>query len=240
MTGMVMAATMSVSIAEPAFPPLFSAAQTGGALPGGWKHTPLSKLKSDTTYELAMDGDKTVVKALANGSASALVSMGAVTLQELPVLTWRWKTPRLITGADNADPAREDAPVRVMVGFDGDKGKLPDKEQRYFKRIKMLSGRDMPYSLLMYIWENKAPVGTVIPSTHTARVQMIVAASGPQGVGEWQMLRRNVMEDYRRAFGEEPGKMLGVAIMTDTDNTGEKAEGWYGDIHFQQSGTAAR
>jgi hypothetical protein len=62
---------------------------------------------------------------------------------------------------------------------------------------------------------------------------MVVASSGASGVGAWQTLSRNVVEDYKRAFGEEPGKLTGVAVLTDTDNTGEKTESWYGDIQFQ-------
>ena len=82
----------------------------------------------------------------------------------------------------------------------------------------------------MYVWSNKAPVGTVIPNPHTGRVQMIVASSGPAGVGTWQSLKRNVLEDYRRAFHEEPGLLMSVGVLTDTDNTGESVEAWYGDI----------
>ena len=39
-------------------------------------------------------------------------------------------------------------------------------------------------------------------------------------------------EDYRRAFGEDPPRIGAVAIMTDTDNTGEEAVAWYGAIRF--------
>ncbi|HZV81636.1 MAG TPA: DUF3047 domain-containing protein [Geobacteraceae bacterium] len=38
------------------------------------------------------------------------------------------------------------------------------------------------------------------------------------------------MADYRRLFGEEPGTLGAVAIMTDSDNTGGRASAWYGDI----------
>ena len=85
----------------------------------------------------------------------------------------------------------------------------------------------------MYIWSNKEPIGKVIANPRTRRVQMVVASSGASGVGSWQSLSRNAVEDFRRAFGEDPGKLTGVAVLTDTDNTGEKAEAWYGDIVFR-------
>jgi hypothetical protein len=96
-----------------------------------------------------------------------------------------------------------------------------------------LSGRESPYATLMYIWSNKAPVGAVIQNPRTGRVQMIVASSGSAGVGQWQALARNLRDDYRKAFGEEPGKVLAYGVLTDTDNTGEQVTGWYGDIVFK-------
>ena len=70
--------------------------------------------------------------------------------------------------------------------------------------MKALTGYEMPCETLMYIWENRAPVGTVIANQHTSRVKMIVAESGKVQLGEWREEVRNVYEDYKRAFGEEP------------------------------------
>jgi len=85
----------------------------------------------------------------------------------------------------------------------------------------------------MYIWSDHVPVETIIPSTHTSQVKMLVVASGAAGLGSWQSVRRNVAGDYKRAYGEQPGPILEVSVMTDTDNTGEKAEGEYADIRFE-------
>jgi hypothetical protein len=82
----------------------------------------------------------------------------------------------------------------------------------------------------MYIYANGPSVGAVIPNPHTKRVQMIVVAMGDSSVGKWQSFARNVREDYKRAFNEEPGKLVSLGVLTDTDNTGEKTQAWYGDI----------
>jgi len=95
-----------------------------------------------------------------------------------------------------------------------------------------MTGYDFPYATLMYIWENKAPVGTVIRSNHSSRIKMMVAASGKNGIGEWQSFTRNIVEDYEKAFGEKPGKLIGIGVLTDTDNTGGAVEAWYGDIRL--------
>ncbi len=70
--------------------------------------------------------------------------------------------------------------------------------------------------------------------------KMFVVQSGKTRVGEWIVEERNILQDYIQAFGEDPPRINGVAIMTDTDNTGEQATAYYGDIIFRKSAQAAR
>jgi hypothetical protein len=118
------------------------------------------------------------------------------------------------------------------VAFDGDPATLPEAEQTRFKRAKSLSGRQPPFAVLMYIWTDQVPVGSVIPSAHTSQVKMLAVASGSSGLGSWQTVQRNLAEDYRLAYGTAPGPVLGVAVMTDTDNTGTQAVGDYAGIRI--------
>jgi hypothetical protein len=197
-----------------------------------WAHLPLSKLKRDTVYtQVDSDGKKTL-HAVADSSASLYVTRFKTPLAPPPSLSWQWKTAALVAGADNRDKKREDASLRLIVAFDGDVGTLPDEEQKRFKRAKRLSGRESPFATLMYIWSEQVPVNTVIPSAHTSQLKMLVVASGSDGLGTWQSVSRALSEDYRLAFGQSPGRVLGIAVMTDTDNTGTQASADYADIRF--------
>jgi hypothetical protein len=196
----------------------------------GWKHQPLSKLKRNTVYTREQEDGRTVLRAVADSSASLYVAPVKKEAGLPPILSWRWKTDALVPGADNREKKREDAPI---VAFDGDQSTLPEAEQQRFKRAKKLFGRDLPYAVLMYIWSDQVPVESVIPSAHTSQVKMLVVATGAGGLGSWQSVRRNIAEDYRRTYGSAPGRVLGVAVMTDTDNTGNKAVGRYADIRFE-------
>ena len=112
----------------------------------GWAHQPLSRLKRDTKYALATQDGRTVLSAAASGSASIYVVRFAQPADARAELSWRWKTDALVPGADNRDKKREDAPLRVIVGFDGDRTSLPEAEQKRFKRAKALSGREPPFA----------------------------------------------------------------------------------------------
>ena len=211
----------------------FASASLGDASASGWQQWEFSRFKKPTRYQLVKDAGQVVVKATADGSASGL--RHPLTLDPLayPVITWRWKVNELIESADNTRREAEDSPVRVLVTFDGNIETLPFAERLLFDDFHVLTGRRMPYATLVYIWENHVHAGAVVPNAHTSRIKMIVADSGPENLGRWHTVTRNVVADFRRAFGEEPGTITSVGIMTDTDNTRTKAEAFYGDIEFR-------
>jgi hypothetical protein len=236
---LLLAATPAVAQAPsmesaPLVPP-FSGTRAGPALPPGWMPIKINEQKTPTVYDLVDEQGTVVLHAVADSAASLVGYRVAFDLKSAPVLSWRWKIARLIPTADNTVAGKEDSPARIVLEFDGDKSKLSLADKSTLATGKFLSGREVPYATLMYIWSNTEPVGKVIRNPRTPRVQMVVASSGAGGVGTWQTLSRNAVEDFRRAFGEDPGRLTGVAVLTDTDNTGEHAEAWYGDIQFQNA-----
>jgi hypothetical protein len=84
--------------------------------------------------------------------------------------------------------------------------------------------------MLIYVWSNEVPVETALESPQIERIRMIVVERGPARLGQWLHYRRNVREDYRRAFGEDPGDIVAVGVLTDSDNTQQSARALYGDI----------
>ena len=97
---------------------------------------------------------------------------------------------------------------------------------------KLFYGVYPPHAGINYIWENHLPVGTIVANAYTDRLRMIVVDGDNTHLNQWQHYRRNVYDDYKQAFGEEPPQVSGIAIMTDTDNTGESATAYYGDIRL--------
>jgi hypothetical protein len=213
----------------------FSGHPEGDTLPQGWQPWVLSRFKRPTAYRLVNEQGRTVVRARAESSASGLIHPLDLDPRAYPVLHWHWKVDELIQKADNTQKHLEDSPVRLIVSFDGDTARLDMRDRMFFDNVRLLTGQQMPYATLMYIWENRAPRETVIDNRHTSRIKMIVAESGRDRLGSWQEVTRNVIEDYRRAFGEEPGRITAIGIMTDTDNTGDNAHAWYGDIAFRKA-----
>lgn len=209
----------------------FSAAKPGTTFPTGWTPLKLGQKKL-TDYRFVDEGGTIVLVAKADAAASGYLDAVSFDVRKAPVIRFRWKISNLIDGADNAVASKEDSPVRVILGFDGDTSKLTLRERTTSALARTATGRELPYAEIVYIWSNTAPVGTVINNPHTGRVRMIVAVSGASQVGKWVDVERNVVADFTRAFGEAPGTLLDVGILTDTDNTGGSVEARYGDIRF--------
>jgi hypothetical protein len=175
-----------------------------------------------------------VVKAVSEASASGLTREIKINPKEYPIIQWRWKVGNILKKGDVHKKEGDDYPARIYITLEYDPSKLSFFEKAKYQTIKLLYGQYPPLAAINYIWENKAPVGTMVPNPYTDRVIMFVVESGTSKLNQWVNEERNLYEDYKKAFGQEPPMISGVAIMTDTDNTGESATAYYGDILFKK------
>ncbi len=189
------------------------------------------RFKTPTLYSASVLDAVPCIRAQADGAWSLLVAVVPPAQKSGSELSWRWNVPAFIPGADNTVVGRDDAPVRVVVAFKGDRSKLDAAERATMSLAKVLGGNDLPFAAIQYIWEAKAPLETIAVNGNTSRIKKLVVKSGPDGLGGWQSLTRDVRADFRRAFpNEEPGEIESVGLMTDTDSLGGKAEACYADI----------
>ncbi len=208
----------------------FSAGAPGGPWPDGWKPLTFPKIPQHTRYDLVKDGDRVAVKATSQASSSGYTKELLIDPKEYPIIQWQWKVSNILKAGNVAKKDGDDYPARIYVTFQYDSAKVGLFGKAKYEAAKLIYGQYPPLGAINYIWESRAPVGTAVPNPYTEQVHMIVVESGPTKLNTWMTEERNVYEDYKRAFGEEPPMMSGIAIMTDTDNTGESAEAYYGDI----------
>ncbi len=212
----------------------FSAATEGGALPDGWTPLTFKKIERQTKYEVVKDGSISVVKAVSEASASGLTKAVTIDPHEYPIVRWRWKVENLLQKGNVTRKDGDDYPARLYITFAYE----PDKVS-FGRKLKYQAGRalfgDIPIGALNYIWDGKSPVETVVDNAFTDFAKMIVVESGARRIGSWVEEERNIYEDYKLAFGEEPPAISGIAIMSDTDNTKERAVAYYGDIVFAKA-----
>jgi len=188
--------------------------------------------KRVTRYVEESKGGRRAIRADADASASLWRRKLDLAGERLSDVRWSWWIDAPIPGADLTEADHSDSPARIVFAFDGDSSRLPQRTRMVFELARTLSGEAPPYATLMYVWSSELPVETMVKSHRSDRIRKIVIDSGPASLGHWREHRRNVAADFERAFGEPPGRMIGVALMTDADNTGARARAWYGPLEL--------
>lgn len=188
--------------------------------------------KLRTAFKLEHHHNRPAVQAHAQSSASLLRQRVNVPSDRLGRLSFEWQVDNLMAGADLAERDRSDSPVRLILAFDGDRSRFSAKNAMLSELTEALTGEPLPYATLMYVWSNQRPVDSVIVNARTDRVRKWVVESGPARLKQWVSYQRDVRADFEKAFGEAPGHLVGMAIMTDADNTRSNVRAWYGDIRL--------
>jgi hypothetical protein len=186
--------------------------------------------KVATQYSVVRLSNRRTLMASASSSASMLRKDLRIEPEQLNALNFSWQIQKLIEGADMAHRDYDDSPVRLVLAFDGDRSQFSRKNAMLSELSHALSGRPMPYATLMYVWCNQRPVDSVIQNPRTDRIRKIVVESGASRLNQWITYERNIRADYEKAFGEPPGPLIGIGLMTDSDNTRSQAQAWYGPI----------
>lgn len=180
----------------------FSAGDLSGWMP--------KVFQGKTSYTPVSDGDRRVLRAESRKAASGLYKEVDLDPRKYPVLRWSWKIEGTIPKGNGRTKEGDDYAARVYVVF----------PSILFFRTKAIN----------YIWANRLAKGTTLPNAFTSNAMMVAVESGNERAGTWVSEERNLYEDYRKIFGEDPPDIGVVALMTDTDNTGGKAVAYYGDI----------
>ncbi len=184
--------------------------------------------KRNTSFILQQDHGRMAMMAVSKSSASMLRRSLRVEPDQLARIKFSWRTDALVEGADMADRYAEDAVVRVILTFAGDRDKFSAKNRMLSDLSHTLTGEDLPYATLMYVWCSQRQREEIIVNPRTDRIRKLVVEAGEANLGRWLDYERDIRRDFIRVFGEEPGALTGIAIMTDTDNTKGQATAWYG------------
>ena len=197
----------------------------------GWRHFTLPG-KTATVYDFARKDGRDMLTAKAGVSASMMRRDVNIAATKLDTVNFSWQIPELIAGADLAERDLDDSPVRIVLTFEGDKSKFSAKNAMLSELAQVMTGEPMPYATLMYVWCNKRQAGSVVINPRTDRIRSVVVESGSKNLRQWLDYQRNIHADFEKAFGEVPGNLISVGIMTDSDNTKTHIAAAYGKVFF--------
>lgn len=215
-------------------------ARFSGAPPGAvvlpWEPYVVLRGNALTAYRVVEVDGTTALEAEGRQGGSALQRKIRVDPRRQPWLEWRWRVPAPRAGEPPLSVTSSKSPVaRLSIAFHGDTAKLDFDDRAKLRLANALTANGLPYASLLYVWRPGLPLETVYPSPHTERVRYLVVENAERGTGEWVSVRRNVVDDYRRAFGEEPGDIVAFGVMTDYGDDGSPRRALYGDVTLRSA-----
>jgi hypothetical protein len=200
-----------------------------GAMAEGWRVSGLRGVR-ETAFRLTEQAGRVVVEARSDNGAAALVYELDSAGTQYTTISWSWRIENHLRSGDLQRKDGDDYPARLYVMFEEDPARLPLFARMQLGLARLVHGPSIPLAALCYVWDRDAKTGTLAPNAFTEHVKMIVVRSGGDVPSEWKVETRDLRADYRRAFGSEAPPVSGVGISSDTDNTGESAVAWFGDV----------
>jgi hypothetical protein len=186
-----------------------------------WSRHTFADIEEFTAYRVKAGKTNSFLVAVSDDSASGLIHTNSFDIYRYPVIEWRWKVDNVYSNGNALRKSGDDFPLRVYVMFEYDPEDAGWFTSAKYELAKKARGEYPPHSSLNYIWANRAHEKSIIPSPYTGRSKMVVQQSGSAKAGTWLTERVNALQDYRAAFGEDPPDTAAIAVMNDSDNTGE-------------------
>ena len=196
----------------------------------GWEPLTFPNIDRPTDYRLVQNNNEQVIMVSTDNSASGLIARLSVEPGDSLILRWRWKISSVYENGDARIKSGDDYPARIYVMFEFEADKAGFFERAKRKAAELIFGEKLPGNTLNYIWANKLSRGSMLANPYTDTAMMVAVESGNENAGQWVYEQRDIVADYRNAFGTQPPAVVGVAIMSDSDNIGASAKAWYGDV----------
>lgn len=212
---------------------------TGSAPDATWTHQVFGNRKPTRYTPVQHEGRAAMLAQSESGNSTLRLRLST---QEPAggTVAFSWFVAALNPAFDLSERDTSDAVTRVVLAFDGDRSTLSRRDHMLSDLAQLVTSEPMPYATLMYVWDPKLPVGSVTYNAHTKRIRKLVVESGPERLGRWLDYERDIAADFRHAFGEAPGRLIGIGVMTDANNTESTAQAWYGPLRLKPGVTVTR
>ena len=184
-----------------------------------WEDLHFEKIDRHSTYEI----QDSILIAKSDNSASGIKFKKSYDIFKYPVLKFSWKINNVYEKGNALKKDGDDYPIRIYIMFEYDPDEAGFWDSIKYDLAKSIYGEYPPHSSLNYIWSNKVQENNIITSPYTDKAKMVVVDSSSTHLNEFRIHEVNILEDYVKAFGENPPINVSIAIMTDSDNTHEKS-----------------
>ena len=209
----------------------------GASAPAPWRAAGLPQQKAPfTAFSVVSADGRRALRIDAENSYGNLLHPLRIEPGSIGRLAWRWQVERLNEAADLRQRGGDDTSVKLCALFDLPIDKVPFVERQVLRAARSMATDLVPTASVCYVWDNRLPVGTELPSAFTGRLRYVVLQSGPARVGQWVSEGRDLKADFLRLFGKESSEvpaLIGIAIGADADNTHQHSVAHVADLRLE-------
>jgi len=186
----------------------FSAGVDAKGVPRGWQ---LQEKFGKADFAVIKDGDLNAIRFRSADTSFSLQKEVNVDLKKFPMLTWKWKVTKLPARGDFRRSKTDDQAAQLFLAFSKTKA-------------------------IVYIWDTTVPQGTMgnAAAPFFMSIKAVVVRSGAADMGKWLTEVRNVYDDYKKLFRDEPAEVAGVRLQINSQHTETSAESYFADVVFMK------
>ena len=206
-----------------------------GRVPKGWKLRRRFGYPKDARAEWVVEDGVHAVRLDSKACLTFLEKRVAIDIQRFPIVTWKWKVENILRGNDERTKRGDDHPIRIFFVFEPDESK-----QSFWFRLKRfiyldrIHGHPMGGRFTEYLWSSHLQPGDIINDPGKPWQKLMVVEGGSSNLGKWLSYKKNLYEDFKRLYGEEPRRLIFIGILNDTDQTGQEAVSYIADLMFHK------
>lgn len=175
------------------------------SIPSGWQ----ASRKECSMFSVVKDESGCFLRLTVENQCTSIGKQVEFSADTFPILSWKWRVYTLPVGGCEDKKETNDSGAGVYVIFKG--------------RFKL-------NKIVKYVWSTTLASGTVLASPFNQNTKIIVLQSGNEHTGQWLTETVNVREDYQKVFNTDPPPVVGIAILSDADNTESRAVADYDDF----------
>jgi len=204
-------------------------------LPEGWRLRHWSAATWNGDARWVNDNGKNVVKLHSKNALTFLEKTVDIDISHYPVISWRWKVENDLKSIDENTVAGDDHPIRLFFVFEPDEDRQSSwfRVKRFFY-LDRIHGHPFGGRFTEYLWSSHLLPEDVIKDPGKPRQKLLVADSGKEKLGQWMSYQRNLYDDFKKLYNEEPRRLVFIGILNDTDHSGQEATSYIADLTFSR------
>lgn len=206
-----------------------------GKEPAGWRLRKTFGPRKGARAEWVIEDGIRAVKLQSRGNLTFLEKRVDIDLKRFPVVSWKWKVENILDGIDERSPEEDDHPIRIFFVLDPDteKQSLGFRLKR-FLYLDRAHGHPMGGRFTEYLWSSHLQTGDIIEDPRKPHQKLMVIEGGTGNLGRWLSYKRNLYEDFKNLYRDEPRRLIFIGVLNDTDQTGQEAVSYIADLGFEK------